>query len=220
MYKLVEEREHFIIISKYPGIEFHTDAGLVQLLRLKWPQILGVHRLDKETSGLMIFAKNKETQSVISDLFAKHKVNKKYFAFSLSKPTKKQGTIKGDLEKTRGGSYKITRNLTNPSITKFRTSYFEQLQIRLFDLSPLTGKTHQLRVVLKSLGSPILGDNRYKGIECDRMYLHSYHIEFEFNGEKYKYQNIESSGELFENAQLTKYLQEFLSENENKKKGT
>lgn len=188
------ENDDFLIISKAVGIEFHGETGILSRLREEFPELHGVHRLDRETSGLMIFAKTKLIQSVLSKSFELKQVQKKYLAISDKKPTKKQGLVKGDLEKSRGGSYKLARTMLNPSVTRFYSFFNELNGMRGFILVPFTGKTHQLRVVMKSLGSTILGDKRYKGLDSDRLYLHSYHLNFEFKGKDYVFEDFPNTG--------------------------
>jgi tRNA pseudouridine32 synthase/23S rRNA pseudouridine746 synthase len=196
-YISIFENSQFIIVAKKSEIEFHGEGGIVEVLRRDYSEIHGVHRLDKATSGLMVFAKNKTVQASLSELFRYKKIEKTYIALSDKKPSKKQGMIKGDLEKTRNGSYKITRNTTNPSLTKFKSFFDKKMEIRGFFLFPFTGKTHQLRVALKSLGTPIIGDNRYGGTSADRMYLHAFSLKFEYNGELFHFTNYPDEGELF-----------------------
>lgn len=203
---LIFEDKNFLVFDKASGVEFHGDNGLVNLVRSSWPMALGVHRLDKETTGIILFAKTKEVQSKISKLFEERQVQKTYIALSDKKPAKKQGQVKGDIEKTRGGSYKLSRTQVNPSVTKFQSNFFEADHLRGFLLWPKTGKTHQLRVVLKSLKSPILGDSRYKGSESDRMYLHAAKLEFEFEGEKFCFVCLPNSGEYFLKEEVQAYF--------------
>jgi len=191
------ENDDFLIIHKPAGLEFHGGDGVLNKLRINHTDALGVHRLDRGTSGLMLFAKTKEAQRDLSQLFENKKVRKTYIALSNLKPRKKQGGIKGDLEKSRGGSYKLTRNMVNPSNTKFKSTKFSSSELWGFVLNPLTGKTHQLRVVLKSLGSTIVGDERYNGIDSDRMYLHSYSLKFKYKGFEYNFEGYPIMGKLF-----------------------
>ena len=186
-YRLIADEQDFIIIEKFSGIEFHSESGIVSILRDDYEEIHGVHRLDRETSGLMIFAKNKEAQSILSQSFERRDVLKLYIALSKTKPTKKMGIVIGDLVKSRGGSYKLSRTRENPSKTQFFSAYCTQNKMRLFILKPFTGRTHQLRVVLKSLGSPILGDKRYGGEDSNRMHLHSYRLSFKYKEKEYDY---------------------------------
>ena len=80
--------------------------------------------------------------------------------------------------KARNGSYRLLRTLDNPAITRFWSRLDTSFGERLFLLKPHTGKTHQLRVAMKSLGAPIFGDTRYGGDEADRTYLHAWALEF------------------------------------------
>lgn len=184
-FTILLENQDILAVSKPHGIDFHGEKGVLAELRNVRPEIYGIHRLDKETSGVMVFAKSKSIQSELSKAFAQREVKKVYMALSVGKPSKKQGMVKGDLVKSRGGSYKLTRALDNPSVTKFKSFYLPEIELRAFILMPLTGKTHQLRVVLKSLGSPILGDKRYGGAQSERMYLHAYRIKFTLAGQDY-----------------------------------
>ncbi|MBD64562.1 MAG: RNA pseudouridine synthase [Halobacteriovoraceae bacterium] len=196
MFEVIYEHDQFIIINKANGYSFQGDEGVLAKLR-EMGEFYGVHRLDKETSGLMVFAKNKRAQSELSRCFENREVVKYYCALSSSRPVKKQGKIIGDLVKGRGGNYYLKKTKQHPSVTQFVSDYNNEHQLRVFLLRPLTGKTHQLRVVLKALGSVILGDKRYGGLESDRMYLHAWKLEFSFMENIYKFSAPPARGELF-----------------------
>lgn len=196
--QVIYENNDFLIVSKPAGIEYHGDSGLVALIRQDNAQLIGVHRLDRDTTGAIIFAKNKEVASKLGLMFQNREISKTYIALAGNKPSKKQGMISGDIVKTRGGSYTLKRSQDNPSITQFMSkSLFDG--VRLYWLIPKTGRTHQLRVVLKSIGVPILGDKRYGGDSSDRMYLHAFKLEFEWEGEKIIVVDWNLVGNLFEN---------------------
>eukprot|EP00890_Picochlorum_soloecismus_P006026 jgi/Picsp_1/6424/NSC_03772-R1_pseudouridine synthase rlu family protein len=139
-----------------------------------------VHRLDALTSGTLLIAKSRMAAKEMGLAFSESRVDKYYVAISDRKPSKKQGTIKGDLQKARRGSYKLLRQCDNPSVTKFASvplfSDKEHPGSRAFVLKPITGKTHQIRVAMKAIGSPIAGDGRYgsavEAARSDRGYLH------------------------------------------------
>jgi tRNA pseudouridine32 synthase/23S rRNA pseudouridine746 synthase len=181
-FALLAQGEDWLAIDKPAGISMHSEeeeAGLVvqashQFERPLWP----VHRLDQVTSGILLLATSAAGAARFGELFAQHKIHKTYLAQSGFKPKKKQGWIKGDMEKGRNGSWLLARTLTNPAITYFTSHFDEKLQKRLFILTPKTGKTHQLRVAMKSLGAPIDGDSRYSGLPTDRTYLHAYQLEW------------------------------------------
>lgn len=189
--EILAEQDEWFAVLKPAGIAFHSDdeaTGFVELVRQeKGAQCFPVHRLDKVTSGILLFAKTAEANSEFSRQFRNSEINKLYLALSDKKPKKKQGWIKGDMEKARNGSYKLVRSQLNPAVTRFSSSSFEGERGRqyLFLLQPHTGKTHQLRVALKSIGSPILGDERYAGGNANRCLLHAWQLRFMFKGVKH-----------------------------------
>ncbi|AUI65817.1 MULTISPECIES: TIGR01621 family pseudouridine synthase [Glaesserella] len=189
-FTLCYQHTDFVIIDKPAGISVHKDdesIGFTQQVakQLGVEQVWLAHRLDKGTSGLLILALNKVAAVRFYDLFANHQIQKTYWALSNHKPKKKQGKIVGDMQKTRNGCWKLTHTKENPAITHFSSQSISP-NLRLFELKPKTGKTHQLRVAMKSLGSPILGDDRYGGDQADRLYLHAYQLEFCYQGETIK----------------------------------
>ena len=157
--EVVYQHSDFIIINKPEGISVHKDQEeqvLTELVakQLNVPQVWLVHRLDKVTSGLLILALNAESAAEFLRLFSEYKIHKTYLALSSQKPKKKQGLIIGDMKKARDGAWKLCQTKENPAITRFESVSCEP-NLRLFILKPQTGKTHQLRVAMKSLGSPI-----------------------------------------------------------------
>lgn len=205
MFKVIEENDEFLVVYKPAGLSFHSENGpgffnlLQEQLNYK---IYSVHRLDKETSGLLIVAKSSESASLLVNLFKEHKISKTYIALSDKKPSKKQGMVKGDLIKGRSSQWKLSKTLNSASITKFHSYGFEDLNLRLFVLIPHTGKTHQLRVVMKSLSSPIIGDKLYKGIDADRMYLHCFKLEIPWKNKTIQIKSIPIEGEFFHLSQV------------------
>lgn len=203
MFPVLASSSDWLAILKPEGIGMHqeTDAndqiieGIVTRLQQQqqeelWP----VHRLDKVTSGVLLLARNAEAAARLSQLFADHRIQKYYLARSSSRPKKKQGWIKGDMEKIRNGSWRLAHSTNNPAITRFDSCFEERLQKRLFLLQPFTGKTHQLRVALRSLGAPIDGDERYKGETADRTYLHAMALCFEDKGQQHRIVQLPVSG--------------------------
>ena len=186
------EHSDWLVINKPPGIGMHSDndqPGLMvqleqQLMQPLWP----VHRLDLVTSGLLLVARNHSAAAALSSLFEQHQIQKWYLAQSAHKPSKKQGLIKGDMQKARNGSWKLARTAHNPAITRFISQgHIHPDSPRHFLLAPQTGKTHQLRVALKSLGAPIDGDDRYGGKVSDRTYLHAFALQFDYQEEQYRF---------------------------------
>jgi tRNA pseudouridine32 synthase / 23S rRNA pseudouridine746 synthase len=194
--KVVFEDDRIILINKPPEQCFHSEdshVGIVEEVRetLNNTSLFPVHRLDRVTSGGLLFAKSSILNSQLSQLFEAKQVSKHYLAISDKRPKKKQGLISGDMAKARGGNFKLVRSYEKPAITRFEAKRFclneseKENAFWAFLLRPETGKTHQLRVACKSLGSPILGDVRYGGGIASRCYLHAWKLEFELDGLSY-----------------------------------
>lgn len=212
---IVYQTDDFIIIYKPCGLSVHKDQseiGLTTLVakQLGVPQVWLVHRLDKVTSGLLILALNAESAAEFFRLFSEHHIQKTYLALSNHKPKKKQGLIVGDMQKARNGAWKLCQSKENPTITRFESVSCEP-NLRLFILKPQTGKTHQLRVAMKSLGSPILGDALYgKNTEkIDRTYLHAARLQFEFKGKAFDVFTPPKEGEWWHHDVVQSQIQKF-----------
>ncbi|URQ88984.1 TIGR01621 family pseudouridine synthase [Pseudoalteromonas sp. SCSIO 43101] len=181
--------DDFHVFYKPAGVSFHSEeyAGFVVLAeQLVNEKLYPVHRLDKVTSGLIILARSKEAAAEFTALFSAHKVNKFYLALSDAKPKKKQGWIKGDMQKSRRGAFKLLKSQTNPAITRFYSKSI-RAGLRAYLLKPFSGKTHQLRVAMKSLGAPILGDTLYAGSKDERTNLHAYALQFSYKEQLKEY---------------------------------
>ncbi len=219
-YRVISEEEDYLLVDKPAGCSVHRDGEAHSLLDqiradLKVDYLAPVHRLDKLTSGLWLLAKTPAAAAELSEQFAQRSVEKFYLALSDRKPRKKQGSVEGAIIKSRGGSYRLAREGESWSRTQF-FSYGLGEGIRLYLLKPLTGRTHQIRVVLGSIGAPIIGDSRYyknnpsltKGEdgtevspeEPDRCYLHAYALCFTFAGQRRHYVCTPREGRLFTEA--------------------
>ncbi|MCF6253449.1 MAG: TIGR01621 family pseudouridine synthase [Thiomicrorhabdus sp.] len=212
---VVYQNKDFMVVNKPAGVNFHseadaqqiTQAGLVVLVKQQQnlAELYPVHRLDKMTSGLVIFALNKPSAQAFQVLFEQHKIQKYYLAISDKKPKKKQGWIIGDMLSARRGSWKLSKTKQNPAKTQFISALIEPKR-RLYLMKPITGKTHQIRVALKSIGAPILGDVRYYGDanlakQVDRGYLHAFALQFSLYDQVYQFvcapSELEKGGEEF-----------------------
>ncbi len=207
MFYPLEKNNDFWVLYKPPGISFHSDTGEAGFFEQVKQQALAegvqslypVHRLDKPTSGLLIMATHEESNRQLCQAFSEHRVEKYYLAISDKKPLKKQGLIKGDMQAARNGAWKLSKSCDNPAITQF-FSYSIAPGKRLFVLKPRTGKTHQLRVAMKSMGAAIAGDSLYAGEgakQYDRCYLHAYSIGFQLNNQSYRFTAPPREGQLF-----------------------
>lgn len=189
--RILFENQHVIAINKHAGQTFHGSPGTTGYFQQMKEILMNdhfdcevdlypVHRLDSMTSGVLLMAKSKDIAREFQQRFSEGRgIHKYYVALSDRKPRKKMGTVSGPLVKARRGSYKLTREGDgNPSVTKFISKKVTVggENVYMFLVKPITGKTHQIRVAMKSLGSPILGDVRYANssrASCEtRGYLH------------------------------------------------
>ncbi len=135
-----------------------------------------VHRLDKETSGVMLIAKNERFQNAMMEMFANREVHKTYNAICCGKVPQKEGIIDVPIGREAGGRIKASP-VGREAITKFKVKN-QKGQFYFMELFPLTGRTNQLRVHLNWLGCPVLGDWLYKGATAPRLMLHARKLEF------------------------------------------
>lgn len=194
---VVHETSGLLFVNKPAGLGFHADAaqndpGVLPLLRSMCLEgeiahdgrLYSVHRLDRVTSGLLMVAKTAEAAAAAGELLRERQLHKYYVALSSRKPSKKMGRVAGDMERSRRGSWKLLRSMERPAITTFTSvalgasgASSSAPPLRCFLLKPLTGRTHQLRVALKAVGSPILGDPLYAAAHQarteSRAYLHA-----------------------------------------------
>lgn len=184
-----------IAVHKPAGLPFHSlgrdkhQQGLLSVLR-KSPNIFydasfipdrlyAVHRLDTATSGMVLFATSKHAAGLLAKAFRERRVHKYYIALSSRRPAKKQGSVVGDMTPGRRGAWKLLHTSMNPAVTRFWSTSLAQVQpgLRLYLIKPETGRTHQIRVAMKSLGAAILGDELYGAAAAaqhhHRMYLHA-----------------------------------------------
>ncbi|MCB5225925.1 RNA pseudouridine synthase [Alishewanella sp. 16-MA] len=197
---IVDSTADFVVINKPAGLSFHSEEGpgVVAIAEQQLGEkLFAVHRLDKVTSGLLLLARNTVAAAEFTQLFSRRQIQKCYLALSAARPNKKQGWVKGAMQPGRRGGWKLTSAQQALAVTYFVSQGFENLPFRAYLLRPYTGKTHQLRVALKSQGAPILGDSLYGAAEADRVYLHAYALAFHFAGTEYQYQLLPDSGEQF-----------------------
>jgi len=185
-YKKIYEDNWLLIIDKPADILTTPSPGnyeisLLDLLNSEYnPKRVGIfpcHRLDKETSELVIFAKDKQTQGQIMDLFRKREIRKKYIAIVQGWCEKNSGEIKNYLsESSRSDKRKKL------AITCYRAIKKEP-EYSIVEVQPLTGRKNQIRLHFKGLGHPIVGERRFAfakdyEIKSKRLCLHARQLEF------------------------------------------
>jgi 23S rRNA pseudouridine1911/1915/1917 synthase len=162
----LEETDDLIAINKPPGLltipdRIGKETSLRTLLKQKFGEIFTVHRLDKETSGVVVFAKNEETHKALSLLFEQRETSKIYNGLVLGSPFQKEGTINEPIAEhpSKKGLMAIIKK-GKESITEYKLLQNYRL-FSLLEFRILTGRTHQIRVHMKHLGHPIVCDPLY-----------------------------------------------------------
>ena len=186
LYKIIYEDDFLMIIDKPSGMlviptpKKETNT-LTDLLNREL-DACGVesraypcHRLDRETSGLIIYAKGKNNQKLMMDEFRKRSVKKRYVVFV-------QGIVKNNTGVVRNPIYNRNKNRNEPAITNYKVLE-RRKGFTILDVEPITGKTNQIRIHLKGIGHPIVGESVYAfrkdfAIKFKRVALHAKKVEF------------------------------------------
>lgn len=214
MFDILHKFDDFLVITKHPNVSVHKDDGDTMLLEeiakvTHDEQLYLVHRLDKMTSGILLLARNRQAARELSNLFANRNIEKYYVAIGSKKPKKKQGLVSGDMERSRRSSWKLNSSNNNPAITQF-FSLAGEVGERIFLCKPYTGKTHQIRVALKSVGSAIVGDPIYNASSnSDRGYLHAFAIRFEYQQQIFSFKSVPDFGEKWQSTEVLQALQQW-----------
>ena len=184
---VIYEDEDVIVVNKPAGIishargKFWQEASVASFIRDKIKDMDGerggiVHRLDRATSGVMICAKNESTLKMLQKQFSERKVTKKYVALSDVEPKLKEAKIEAAIER----NVKDPKRFGVSKTGKHAETVYRATEINgvwKFELAPLTGRTHQLRIHLDYINCPIIGDELYGGTKADRLMLHAYSLE-------------------------------------------
>jgi RluA family pseudouridine synthase len=169
-YTIIYEDEKLLAVNKASGISIGGDRWdeskerLDKLIEhdLKIPKIFTVHRIDKETSGLVVFSKNKDTHRELSMAFEQRSVSKLYFAIVHGRPSWKETTC--DLALVPNGNKKhmtiIDKFRGKESVTHF-VCLFSASNFSVLEARPVTGRIHQIRVHAAALGHPVVCDELY-----------------------------------------------------------
>ncbi|SHI02591.1 TIGR01621 family pseudouridine synthase [Ferrimonas marina] len=212
MIPILEQHPAFVLVDKPAGVHFHSQDGgpglVAQTEAQLGEKLYPVHRLDTPTSGLLLLARSAQSAAALTEQFAAHQVEKRYLALSDQKPKKKQGTIKGGMAKARRGAWKLTPDRDNFALTQFVSASVVP-GLRAFLLRPRSGRTHQIRVALKSLGAPILGDALYGGNAADRTYLHALGLAFELEGQRFEFWQPPTQGDQYLLPELSDQLEQW-----------
>jgi len=191
---IIDDNEDFIVLNKNAGISVQggtkSKKNLVDIFAkskiFQNTKPFSVHRLDKDTSGVFIIAKHRESAQLLTSLFRLRKVHKTYLAICHGEINKNSGVWDEDL---------IRFENNKPIKEKAKTIYkvLDKNSIcSLIEMKPITGRKHQLRKQLYAIGNPVYGDQKYKLNYSEKainknLMLHSYQIKFMINKKKFTY---------------------------------
>ena len=198
---VIEDNENFIVINKPTGIPVQSGTksfkNIIDILKnskyFENSKPFIVHRLDKETSGVLIIAKNRRYAQLFTSLFRIRKIHKTYLAIVYGKVDKSIKVMKDSLVYYENNKKISQKAVSNLKIIKSNDGY------SYLELNPITGRKHQLRKQLLKIGCPIIGDNKYflndrKRIKTKNLMLHAFKIKFMINNIQYnfkaKYNNL------------------------------
>ncbi len=206
---VIEDNENFIVINKPTGIPVQSGTksfkNIIDILKntkyFKNSKPFIVHRLDKETSGVLIIAKNRKYAQLLTSLFRIRKIHKTYLAIVYGKVKKSIKVLKNKLIYYENNKKILQKAVSNIKIIKSNEVY------SYLELNPITGRKHQLRKQLLNIGCPIIGDDKYflsgmKRIKIKNLMLHAHKIKFMINDIQYNFK-----------AKYNNYFEDFLKKN-------
>ena len=195
---ILEDNDNFIVINKPSGIPVQSGTksfkNIIDILKntkyFEKHKPFVVHRLDKETSGVMIVAKNREYAQLFTSLFRIRKMHKTYLAIT-------HGEIKKDIKLLQDNlvTYEKNKKVIQKAISHLRILKSNE-QYSFLELKPITGRKHQLRKQLYNIGNPIVGDDKYsfrgtsKRFNVKNIMLHAHKIKFMIKNIRYNFKAI------------------------------
>jgi RluA family pseudouridine synthase len=206
--KILHADEHLLVVDKPAGLSVLPDGWekdapyLVKLLEEQHGKIWIVHRLDKITSGVMVFGRDAETHRTLNKQFENHQAEKVYHAIVQGNPKWDEKAARHPLRANVGHKHRTMVDNKNGKPSETRFKILKRFQARpeeglmdaaLIEAKPMTGRTHQIRVHAYALGHPLLGDTLYGVYGAEeteiiaRPALHAYSLTVEMNGERFTF---------------------------------
>jgi len=193
---IIENNEEFVVINKDSGISVQggtkSKKNLIDIFKkskiFEGTKPYSVHRLDKDTSGVFIIAKKRETAQLLTSLFRLRRIHKTYLAICHGELEKNSGELNDNLIRYDNG-----KKIVEKAKTIFKV-IDKNSEASLLELKPITGRKHQLRKQLYNIGHSIYGDEKYKHISLKgtnkQLMLHSYQIKFLIKEKKHTYRAL------------------------------
>jgi RluA family pseudouridine synthase len=200
--RIVYEHDDFVVVDKPAGLSVenknHLDSPLINALqriddkKYSYNTLMLVHRLDKDTRGLIVLARNDEAAAVFEIMFAERAVHKTYQAKTTGTPKTPAGVIDRGIErdwKEKNKVKVVEKDKGSSAQTEYRVvSYNEAKNQSLIECKPLTGRMHQIRAHLASIGCPIVGDKIYHPKPGDgKLQLIATHLSFAYQKKQYDF---------------------------------
>ena len=203
--KILHADEHLLVMDKPAGLPVLPDGWekdapyLVKMLEEEFGKIFIVHRLDKITSGVMVFARDAETHRALNIQFENHQAEKVYHAIVQGNPKWDEKTARHPLRANVGHKHRTMVDNKNGKPAETRLKVLKRFQAHpeqgrddtsLIEAKPMTGRTHQIRVHAYALGYSLLGDTLYGADETDiiaRPALHAYSLTIQMHGERFTF---------------------------------
>jgi len=191
---VIYQDDQVIVLNKQPGLAVqggtktprHID-GLLEALQGDKPEKPKlVHRLDKDTSGVLVIARSSKAAKSLTESFRNRRTNKIYWALNMGRPERNNGTVNAPLDKEpgTGGERMMVSDKGKRAVTDFVVMDSALREASWVAFKPVTGRTHQIRVHAALLGTPIVGDGKYGGKEAfldgavsKKLHLHARHID-------------------------------------------
>ena len=192
--KVIYEDDNIVIFNKPTNLEVVGDFSLTSIMKKNYDFLEPCHRIDRNTIGLVLFAKNKESLDILLDKFKNKEIEKHYICLCYGIPLKSSDNLQSYLFKDSKKSIVYISDELKKGYSKIQTSYKvidvnKNKKISLLNVTLHTGKTHQIRAHLAHIGLPIIGDGKYGSYEINKKFgantqlLCSYSIKFNFTND-------------------------------------